>query len=234
MKRTLNVILGVVCALGWAWTGWLKDNSYIGESSRLRVLIALTLVLLIQQWILTGRKPVGRSKVEQRRDVIELKLGGLLTDYYKQIKGAATIPPIRANLSLPKRTWRYAWRLQIYYFRTPDGSAFSNDELRMKFKKGEGAIGRAWSEKNIIIYDKNNVRFQSPINTVHRKKIPFVSQIESVLAVPILETDKVVGVLALDSEFPITATRFDQREIAALARSHANHLAGLCFFDGVK
>ena len=234
MKRALNVIFAVVCALAWAWTGWLKDNNYIGETTRLRVLVALTLLLIIQQWVLTARKPVGRSKIDQRRDVIELKLGGLLADYYNQIKGDVTVPPIRVNLSLPTRTWRYTWRLKIYYFRTPDGSAFSNDELGMKFKKGEGAIGRAWSEQNIIIYDKTDVRFQSPVKTVHRKKIPFVAQIESVLAVPILETDKVVGVLALDSEFPITATRFDQQDIAALARSYANHLAGLCFFDGVK
>jgi transcriptional regulator with GAF, ATPase, and Fis domain len=122
----------------------------------------------------------------------------------------------------------------IYYFHSSDGSTYSNDELEMKFKKGEGAIGRAWAKKNIVLYDREDERFRSSIKSVRLKKTALVSKTSSVLAVPILVTGKTVATLSLDSEFAINSTKFDQREITSLAQSHANGLAGLCFFNGVR
>jgi hypothetical protein len=234
VKRLLNIVIALICAYAWPWTGWLKDNHFVTEKMRFGILVVVTLVFLIQQAILLAPSPADRSKIEERRKVIELNLSVLVTDYYKQIAGATITPPIRVNLSLPTRIRPFTWRLKIYYFFQSVGTSYSADELGMKFKRREGAIGRAWSDQNMIFFDGASKSFQSPLNTVHPKKMPLVSHIQSVLAVPIVEKDKTIGVLALDSEFPASVTGFDQRNIAALARSHANDLSGLCFFDGVK
>jgi len=234
MKRLFTIILAVVLGYAWLWTGLLKDKHVVDEKTRFWILIAVTLVFIIQQVFLTAPKPVDRSRVESRRQVIELKLSLLLSEYYKQLASLPITPAVRANLSLPTRvSWR-RWRLKIYYYSTSDGSAISNDELDLEFKKREGAIGRAWAKQDVVVYGRGKKGSARTLKSINKKKLPFVKNTESVLAVPILEKDKTIGVMCLDSEFPLAATLFDQLKIATLARSHADHLAGLCFFDGVK
>jgi hypothetical protein len=235
VRRTLNIALALILAYAWAWTGWLKDNGLVNEKFRLWALIVITIVFVIQQVILNTPKPADRSAVEERREVIELYLSVLVKEYYGQLQRISSVtPPIRVNVALPTRIFPFVWRLMIYYFHSSDGSTYSNDELEMKFKKGEGAIGRAWAKKNIVLYDREDERFRSSIKSVRLKKTALVSKTSSVLAVPILVTGKTVATLSLDSEFAINSTKFDQREITSLAQSHANGLAGLCFFNGVR
>jgi transcriptional regulator with GAF, ATPase, and Fis domain len=236
MKRTFLVIFALVCAYAWPWTGWLKDNAFVTEKTRFIVLSVITIVFIVQQIIVNAPHPANRSRVDARRNVVEFKLNGLLTEYYKRLKGSDVVPPVRSNLSLPTRGrfLPFRQRLKIYFFATSDGSSYSAEEQKLRFKKREGAIGRAWAQKDVIVYDDSKAKFRTPLDSVAQKKLPLVSQIKSILAVPILESGKTVGVLALDSEFAIDVTRFDNADIITLAKSHANDLAGLCFFDGVR
>ena len=234
MKRPWKIVLALVLGYAWVWTGWLKDNHYVDENFRLKILALLSVGFVAQQVGLTAPKPVDRSSVDQRRRVIELKLSVLLNAYYRQLQtlGTAITPAVRVNVALPTRR-RFGWRMMIYYTFAPTGP-YSNDELEMRFRKGEGAIGRAWKEKNIVLYDRQNARFSSSKTSVRKGKMLLLSSIQSVLTVPMLANGEVVGALSLDSEFSINETKFDQRAISLLAQTHAYDLAGLCFSDGVK
>jgi transcriptional regulator with GAF, ATPase, and Fis domain len=91
-------------------------------------------------------------------------------------------------------------------------------------------IGIAWESGKPAFFP---IRGGRPL-PVTEDKVPLVKHIQSVLSIPLELEDKVVGVLSMDSEFPIETTGFGQDNIIKFAQAAAKKLEPLCFASGVK
>jgi hypothetical protein len=235
MKRLLKIIVAFILAYSWSWTDILKSHNWLNDSQRTWILATLGIVFLLQQAALTRVKPASRGEVNERRAVIDTYLESLLADYLSLLNQSnpPTLPQVRVNLMLPTRSWLFRWRLVMAYHQVLDGGTqYPNDELELAFKKGEGACGRAWKTRNIVGFDRT--RDGPNASIVHKKKQKPLLNVQSVLSVPVLRKERVVGVLSMDSNAPISTTRFDSKGVAKLAQSYANDLGPFCFFDGVQ
>ena len=235
MPRFLKLVVVLFLAYAWTWSGLLKDLRVINDHGRLWILIGATVLFVLQQIVEIYGSPADASEVEARRDVISAYLNHLLDEYYSLIERPdETLPVVRANLMVPTQKFKILRRLKIQYDAVPVGKPYSADEREMEFKRGEGAAGRAWKTRQIVLYDAAEESFGSAAATIKKKKRELTDEIQSVLAVPAFQKHVVVGVLCLDSESPINETLFGTDEVCRLARAHADALAPFCFSNGVK
>jgi hypothetical protein len=236
MKRFVDVSIALVLTFSWTWIALLKDWNEVSESQRFWVLISLCALYIIQQVMLNWPAPASREEVEELRDVMEVYLNSLLVAYleelYRRAPARDTLPPVLINLMLPARWGLFGRKLVIFYHYAVEGERYSNDVLEFEFKKGEGACGRAWKTKNIVIFGQPGADFSAW--RVGKAKENLLLKVKSVISVPVLKKGKVVGVLSMDSESPISETLFDSPDIVSLVQSHARGLRPLCFSDGVR
>lgn len=235
MKWVWQVTISVFLAYGWIWAGILKERNAITDNQRMYILAGLGLFFLGQQIAISKPKPRHRDSVEKQRSIAENCLGSLLIDYRaKLIEKNLPVPQIyRANLALPTRLW-FRWRMKIYYSACSDNTAYSADELNLKWKKGCGTTGYAWKTKDITLFDSVNPKYSGPIQSIGKDEMEIVSYLKSVIAVPIISTGgKVIGVLVMDSTDNLEITNFHEQWLIKLAQAYANTIEPMCFFDGV-
>ena len=235
MPRFLKLLIALFLAYAWTWSALLKDLRFIDDKWRLWILIGTTALFVLQQILEIYGTPADASMVEARREVICAYLNHLLDEYYTVIERHDQPPVIvRATLMLPTQKFKILRRLKIQYDAVPVGNPYSADERAMEFKRGEGACGRAWKQRDIVLYDATDQALETPAATLKKKKKELTDEIQSVLAVPVFKKHLVVGVLCLDSESPTNQTLFGVDDVCRLARAHADALAPFCFPNGVK
>ena len=235
MPRIVKLLTVLFLAYAWTWSGLLKDLNVINDQWRLWILIGATALFVLQQVVAIYGSPADASAVEARREVISAYLNHLLSEYYTLIERHGGTPPIvRANLMLPTQKFKVLRRLKIHYDACPVGRPYSADDRAMEFRRGEGACGRAWKRRHIVLYDATEEALGTPADTLKKKKRELTDEIQSVLAVPAFNKHLVVAVLCLDSESPTNETLFGADDVCRLARAHADALAPLCFPNGVK
>ena len=236
----LTVIFTTVLALGWVWTEFLVNQGYIDSNQRLYVLIALTLLLAIQQIYLRLPHPEKRGMIEKRRQIIQDKLQSFLSEYYgvlkSKYKNKKAFPVVRVNVMLPTKRYRgiFGTYLKIYYVFCPPGIVYSDQELSLAWTKEEGTCGWAWSKKANSVYDSRNPALKLPAKRVKTQHTLSVRGIRSTLSIPIWLEDTIVGVLNLDSKQNVRDTDFTDGDICALAVGCAGILSGQCHLDGVE
>lgn len=236
MRRLGKLFVVLLLAYAWTWSSLLKDFGWITDKNRFWVLIGATLLFIVQQiHVIWGGTPADAAAVEERREVITLYLRHLF-DAYSQIAGqhGGNVATARVNLMLPARHWWLLGRLKIYYDVAPNGPPYTVEERSMVFKKGEGACGLAWKQRQIALFDATDATFVAAKDTLKARNKELTEHIQSVLAVPVFVKHKVVAVLCMDSELPVDQSRFGSDEVTLLARAHADKFAPFCFAAGVK
>ena len=236
MGGTFRILVALVLAYAWTWTSLFKDWQWVTERQRMWILVAVGVLFLLQQIAQNLPTPADRSSVEARRFVIESYLQALVTAYYEylQTHSAQVFPPIRVNLMLRKRKFRFWWVLRMYYTHSPEGGTpYSAEEMSLEFGKGQGACGRAWKSEDIQIFDAKDDHLDGALIGMSQAHKDVTRSTVSVLSVPITRKGRVVGVLSMDSAYPTPETRFHLADIVRLAKSHADALSDFCFSDGV-
>jgi hypothetical protein len=231
MRRFLKIIINAILAFGWTWTVFAKDSGLVNDTQRLVILCVLLTIFLGKETAALIEKPASKAEVATRRDVIEGFLGTVLANYYVELNlpGQAGLPAIRINVALLTRVGFMRNRMMITY-TTSAKNGYSSEELQMQFAKGDAVIGIAWESGKPAFFP---IRGGRPL-PVTEDKVPLVKHIQSVLSIPLELEDKVVGVLSMDSEFPIETTGFGQDNIIKFAQAAAKKLEPLCFASGVK
>jgi hypothetical protein len=243
MKRFLksagSVLLTLVLALAWTWTGLLKDAKYIDDNQRFWILVSLTILLTLQQIYLVIPKPEKRGVVEARRAINENYLQLFRLKYERTVatlnqgKGC---PPVRVNIMLPVKKVRglFGAHLRMFFHAVPLHHNYTDEEKSLKWSSKEGTCGWAWKYGEYSISDSVMPQLKLPEGRIKRDKVSIVSHIKSTLSIPIWYDGKIVGVFNLDSDLNVTETRFDDSEIYILAAGFANTLGGQCYRDGVE
>lgn len=240
LKSLGSVSLTMILALGWAWSGMLKDLGYLDENKRLNLLIVLTVLLAGQQIYLEFPKPAKRGIVENRRKIVENELERFLDEYYGILEsrfGANHVFPIvRVNMMLPTRKTRITLNpfLRIYYTFSAAGAYYTGEELSLQWKKEEGTCGWAWAKNSNGIYDSIEPDLQLPAKRLAEAKKDVVKNIKSTVSIPIWLEDKVVGVLNLDSKQNVKDTLFVDAEVLSLAVACSRIISGQCHEDGIE
>jgi putative methionine-R-sulfoxide reductase with GAF domain len=232
MRRFVKILVAVILAFGWSVTVIAKEKGWVTEDQRLYALSILIGLFLLKEVISLRQKPVTKAEVAKRQDVIEDYLGTVLSRYYTELNlpADAGLPAVRINVALLTHIGFFRRRMMITYTSAP-AEAYTAAELQMKFVKGEdGVIGDAWRSGKPAFFPTGDGQ---PL-LVSEDKIDLLKKIRSVLSVPLKLEDKVVGVLSMDSEFPIETTRFSQYEIVKSVQAAAKKLEPLCFASGVK
>jgi len=231
VKTAFRVLVAVFLAYAWTWTSLLKEWNWVSDTTRVRVLVGCGIGFVVQQFLQNRRKPATRDEVSNRRVIAEIYLESYVAQYLQIInpqKALQTVPPIRANLMLPAHR-PFRTRLAIaYQYRVP-GTAFSNDERDMRIRKGEATSGMAWKTRHEFFFDAA----QAP-QLIPKRHLQILGNVKSVLAMPVLRSSEVVGILCLDSTSGIADTQFDQTDVVRLALSYARNLEGICFSDGIQ
>jgi hypothetical protein len=243
LSKLGNVILAILFASGWTWTDLLVTHYLIDENQRFWLLILLTIILAVQQLYLAIPIPAKRGIVEQRREIIKAQLVKFLTEYYKILrpiyskrKHKKALPSVRVNVMLPTKKWRGVGGtyLQIYFCHCPEGIVFTDDEMTLKWKKGDGTGGWAWKNKIASIFDTSKPELRLPSARLKEHQSKVVSEIKSTLSIPIWLDNSVVGLLNLDSRQDGRYTFFTDVKVVALTTVCASVLAGQCPPDGVE
>jgi hypothetical protein len=86
MRRFGKLLVVLLLAYAWTWTGLLRDLGVIDNGWRLWILIATTVLFLLQQTFAIFGSPADASAVEAKRDVISAYLNHLINDYYALIE----------------------------------------------------------------------------------------------------------------------------------------------------
>lgn len=96
-------------------------------------------------------------------------------------------------------------------------------ELEIEWKKGHGNCGRAWKDKDQVIYDENDANRQKMTKTQEE----LTSKVKCVLSTPILtRTGRVFGVLNIDSvSCNCNNAGFTTERVQIHARTYAELLA---------
>lgn len=240
LTRFGNAILTMILALGWAWSGILKELRYINDGQRFILLILLTVILAIQQIYLEYPKPAKREIVENRRKIVENQLERFLEEYYEILLSRFgknhAFPIVRTNIMLPTKKFRgiFGTHLRIYYWFCAGDSFYTDQELQLEWKKEEGTCGWAWGKKNNSIYDSRKKELTLPAKRLNKSKTPIVHHIHSTLSIPIWLEGSVVGVLNLDSKQNIKDTLLTDAEVISLSTACSQIISGQCHENGVE
>jgi putative methionine-R-sulfoxide reductase with GAF domain len=73
-----------------------------------------------------------------------------------------------------------------------------------------------------------------PINRLTKKQKAIVGSIKSALCIPIRSSDKIIGVLCMDSKENIPRTLFTNEDVYTFADACAKVISGNCFENGVS
>jgi GAF domain-containing protein len=231
VKTAFRVLVAVFLAYAWTWTSLLKEWNWLSDKTRVWVLVGCGIVFVVQQFVQNRRKPATREEVSNRRAIAEIYLENLVAQYLKIINpqtALQTLPPIRTNLMFPAHR-AFSTRLAIAYQYCVPGTAYPNDERDLRLKKGEAACGMAWKTRHEVSFDAAKAPHLIPT-----RHLQILGGVKSVLAVPVLRSSEVVGILCLDSASGIADTQFDQTDVVRLALSYARNLEGICFSDGIQ
>lgn len=231
MRRFVQIAVNAILAFGWTWTVFAKDSGWLNEQQRLWILCVLLTLFIGKEIVSVIRKPASKAEVAERRDVIEDYLGTVLGKYYAELNlpAQAGLPEVRINVALLTRVGLLRKRMVITYTSSA-ANGYSSAELQMHFSKGDGVIGLAWESGKPAFFP---VRGGRPL-PVSEDKVDLVKNIKSVLSIPLELEDKIVGVLSMDSEFPIETTGFAQDNVIKFAQAAAKKLEPICFASGVK
>jgi hypothetical protein len=186
-------------------------------------------VFVGQQTYLVLPKPMDFSVVEARRELTETYLCRLMKQYYEMLPGLgidAPLPIVRANVLLVTKKWKgvFGTYLKPYYSCMPD--AVLPEEWDLKWTKNNGIAGWAWRTKKITPYDsvEQPLRYPGRGLTKHQREV--LGHLNSVLAIPILQEGKFVGLLVLDSKENVARTKFNKSEVYTLASQAAKVISG--------
>jgi hypothetical protein len=232
VRRLIKILVNVLLAFGWTWTVYAKDENWVNDTQRLYVLLGLLGLFLGKEIFSLVQKPVGKTEVMERQDVIEDYLGTVLDKYYTELDfpKEQELPAIRINLALLTYLSFFRKRMMIYY-TSGAKEGYAAAEFEMKFKKGEGVIGTAWEVGEPAFFPVSRGKQL----TVSAEKRELVKNIKSALSAPLkAKNGKVIAILSMDSEFPIETTKFSQDEIIKFAQAAAKKLEPFCFSTGVK
>lgn len=236
--RLLNVVLGLVTGLGWQWSRMLEQRGLLEDPWAIYVGVAITLSFLAHQTLLQHQWPVSRSAVLKREPVVRVILDQLLKHYYAVLaadSGAAVLPVVRCNVMMPvKRCFGLYARMQIFYWECPDKTAYSREELNLKWSKKNGVIGWVWKRGQAEAFGISRSGAQVVIESLTREQRKALSTLKSIYSVPILWGGTVVALLTLDGDTDLDRTRFDCARIRDLVTYHCQVLLPLCFEEGVK
>lgn len=235
LKGAGSVLFAIALALAWPGANLLKDLQVVNDNQRIAIFASLIIVLALQQTYLVLPKPVGRSAVDERREVVDTFLANFHNRYLERL-GNESLPTVRVSVMLLTKRARglLGSHLKIYYWACPDNAVYPDWERKLNWKKKQGTCGWAWKSGDMSIYDSATPNYQLPADGLSEDKANALDSIKSWLGVPIRYNDTVVGVLNLDSEQNIDQTRFTDRSIYTLAVACARDIATLCYQDGVK
>jgi len=218
-----------------------ESNMYIHfiKSHQLWFYISIIGVFVIQQVMVRWPKLAYLGDVNNLKRPIEESLETIFKQYHAVVSeiNSRTLghPRVNVNIMLPTRS-RLKRFLKIYYYYP---FAYSDNEIEIKWKSGEGTCGYAWAKKRVVIYDSVNPNYKAPEKRLKPHHIKVVGDIKSVLSIPIWDRQlkKVVGVLNLDSKVSnIDKTYFNKQEILQRMEARARYLSPLLepFYDGVR
>jgi hypothetical protein len=238
LKGVGKVLLALFLAYAWVWIGFLKDKMgwNISAQCQLRLLIALSVVFVLQQLWLVWPTPASRADARDRAPVIEGLLLKCLKDYRQLFlqKAWKGTPVVRVNLMLPTQRFLLFKALYIWYTACDGGAVYTDAEKTCRWGRHEGTCGWAWSEATTTVFDSQRSDLKAPARRLKPRQSHVAGQVKSVLSTPVWEAKKVVGVLNFDSTANEDETHFTDDDVVRLALAYAKILGPHCFGDGVK
>jgi hypothetical protein len=236
------VILTVFLSLGWKWAEILVERGLITQDDKLTVVIAITAALAIYQTFLVIPKPAKFGAIEGRKVIIEKHLDDLLNHYYAVLAACPgynpnnALPIVRVNLMLPTKIFYgiFGCYLKIYYYSCPLGILYNDNELILHWRKKKGTCGWAWSQKRISYYDSVDPNLQIPSKRIPIKFVPIIQNTKSVISVPVVYKDDIIGILNLDSPSNVSDTKYNLQQVSDLVYIFGLALSGVCFEHGVE
>jgi hypothetical protein len=226
----------------------IEASVYIGESLvkffqewKFYFYGVIAVLFAAQQIYLRWPKPVSPADVEDIKGIVDVLLNATINAYYSIINAKGSQPPssIRVNVMLP--TWprfmcgrRY---IKIYYSHGGQaGIRYPDDEIDLRWKRGKGTCGYAWTKGHTAIYDSENEDFKAAEKRLMPAQRQVVGSLKSVLSIPIWskERKKIIGVLNFDSKWNVDRTFFNDQDVIQHLEARSRLFSTLLFSDGVK
>lgn len=240
IKKASIVFLALLVALGWIWTGVLKERGYIDDDARFWILMFLTFSLFLQQVYLVLPKPIDRRVINERREISENYVQGFWSKYcqiLKEIDGAAELPPVRISVMLPTKRLRglLGSHLEVYYhIFFSEEFPYLGEQLSVKWRKGYGVCGAAWKSKFISFYDSEDKQFKTSAYKLSKTQLKATQNIVSIVSIPIKYEKHIVGVINVDSNKNISQTKFNNPKVYLEAAKFAKVIAPQFDKNGVS
>jgi len=137
------------------------------------------------------------------------------------------VPIIRINLMILTKKDNREF-MQIHACYTPNSSdAYSTHEKEIEWYYGLGCCGKAWKSKESRQYDKYSTESEIFKEGLSPEQLNYTKHVTSILSTPILDADKVVAILNIDSPEPINVVKFQDVQISRTIREEARMLTSI-------
>lgn len=137
------------------------------------------------------------------------------------------VPIIRINLMILTKKDNREF-MQIHACYTPNSTdSYSTAEKEIEWYYGLGCCGKAWKSKEQRIYDKQSTESEMFIEGLSTEQLNYTKHITSILSTPILDADKVVAILNIDSPEEINVVKFKDIQISRMIRDEARSLTSM-------
>jgi hypothetical protein len=236
MKKLLTVLFTVLLAVGWQWITLANRQKTLADQEMLWLGVVLTLALLLQQTYIAIADPAAPERARRAQPIAENYLRGLLAKYYEYVlkMSPAQQPSVRVNVMLPTSWFKLRQFLRIHYTATLPGFSYRNEELVLRWHRGQGVCGWAWKHGMPGLYDALRPGYDTAARKRSAEQARVAESLKSMVCEPIWYDGEIVGMLNLDSDAHLAETRFDDPRVREMVKAYADNLASVCFPDGVR
>lgn len=229
MKWWWGVILSLVIYSASAIVSIMSATS--GFAAWTVFVVGGVLYLLVQLWFL---RPTRIEEVSRKRFLMSLLLCGIKQQYlsYLQTRGIQA-PAVRINVMVPVIERRFSAPRVIKILYTDGTEAFSDEEKRDCWERGEGKAGAAWLAREQALYAADVRSPDSAMERMAKDKYQRYEKLQSIMSTPIFLSEAVIGVLNLDSEEDSSRTYIADNTVKTILYNAAQELALVIPAEGV-